>query len=201
MIQARLFAPLAMASVALLGCDQLAAARDPSHGAVAACEEIAKARLVSPSSYKLVRATYSPGMEMPMPLYRLSVDKSYNPNCGDGFCEDAQRFTMVAAARMMLQEEGIKQPSEKQTKARIERIYREGFANLQDKPVDQRKVALTRIEFDAQNSYGALIRQEQSCMFAPKRGAIYEPTDAFGTSQDAELSWLMAGSADSVELH
>lgn len=168
--------------------------------AVAACEEIVKARLVSPSSYKRVRATYSPGVEMALPLYRLSIDKSYNPSCGDGFCEDAQRFTMVGAARMMLQEEGIKRPTKKQAEARIERIYRDGFANLRNKPADQRKVALTRIEFDTQNSYGALLRQVQSCMFAPKRGATYEPTDAFSTSYDAELSWSLAGSADNVEV-
>lgn len=189
-----------LSALAVSACDELPEWQDPSQGAVAACEEIVKAQLMSPSSYKRVRATYSPGVAMTLEYYKMSQDKRYNPNCPDGFCEEAQRFGMYGGAQIDLQSQGMKRPTRKQIESHIQKLYEQGFARLQNRPADQQKIAFAQIEFDAQNQYGAMIRGMHNCMFAPKTGEKYEPTDAFGTSEEANLSWIAAGSLGNVDV-
>jgi hypothetical protein len=192
--------PVALLVFSLSGCDSLPAFNDPSHGAVAACEEVLKTRLVAPASYKRISAVYSPGGELTLPLYQLSKEKDYNPYCADGFCAEATEFGIRAAARIALQEKGIKNPTRKQMEAHTAKMYRMGFENLQNKPIEERQIVFVQITYDAQNRFGALIRESENCMFSPKEGDKYETSNLFGTSEEASGIWAAFGWAGNVEI-
>jgi hypothetical protein len=155
---------------------------DNSHGAIAACEDNIKASLAAPSTYRRVRVEYH--QQPPLTLEEFTAyQRTTYCGLGDLYepCTDANAITIAYGGQQILAQRGIRRPTASQRQqARAEWIS-QIFAVLNRRPAAERQTATVFVEFDAQNAFGAPIRDLRSCRFGPihsdgfHKGDIFDP--------------------------
>lgn len=176
-------APLALSVVAgLSACDYLPgiAMTDESHGALAACEEVVKTSLRSPSTYQRISAEFTLGQPLTFEEY-----VSYQETKG---CPQAQTDPRECLANNLALGYGatvdFTHPSSTKQVRPFSRAARTAylrhlFGRYQARPPEQQETAFVQIEYDAVNAYNAPIRSTHICRFGPRMGERYSSGDMF----------------------
>lgn len=139
------------ASLLLSGCRDLnIGKRDGSHGAIAACEEVVKEQLVSPSTYKRVKAYYDSAPAM-------THDEAEN---ADELKDEQAGISpeIIAFSRAVVRGRNAKEKKE-YNDAKLQHDERAKRNEPQD------RTAYVTIEYDAQNRFGAMLRSLTACRF------------------------------------
>jgi hypothetical protein len=153
---------------------------DNSHGAIAACEGNIKAGLIAPSTYHRIRADYHEQPPLSLEEY-TAYERTQYCGLGDLFepCTYANAGAIAYAGQQILERRGVQRPTARERdEARAESI-RANFATLNRRPAAARQTATVFIEFDAQNAFGAPIRNTRMCRFGPMLSDGFHKGDLF----------------------
>lgn len=139
---------------------------DDSHGALAACEEQTKEGLVSPSSFKLVWSDYTLRAAA-LPEDNVAMAAPGSSQLSVNFAAYVDKHGPELAARLARGErlsEEDRQMAELWTSADVAK--KENAARLaRNLPED--RTAFVSLEYDADNSFGATLREFAMCRFGP----------------------------------
>lgn len=180
-----------MASTSLLSACGRNPFDDGSRGAVAACEKALIAGLRSPSSYKRISAEFTQAGPLTRQEYAAFIETSgcaLKSKFDYEACIDGARLTAAYAAGKILEDSGVANPTQKQRDRAREQWFAQVYELNQKRPAEELQTGFAKIEYDADNGFGASVRETQICRFGPLRGAkAYSDREMFNSQGDEEL--------------
>lgn len=159
---------------------------DSSQGAIPECEESLKSTLASPSSYRRIHTEFVSAPQLNLELYKIfELTKGCGSSqFGERACIEGNVFFVRAAQAIALKELGQANLKGRAKRDALNAEWRRGYDGFRKAWPGQ--TASVAIEYDADNEYGASLRNSFVCHFGRKSSKGFSKADIFVPSAQVD---------------